>query len=114
MNYQEAQSRREKYLALIGQKYSDPLMKQTDLVTDLVVTPQDHPFYPQFLDFYKSTGSYHLASQMSFDQHGNDILYVVKCILEEPLDYFGDLKIHVIMDLNYVLKYVPSANLPGH
>src|SRR5436190_15683389 len=81
MTYQEAISVRDENQYLKGKQYEDHRLLHNDTILELVVTPQDHPFYPEFLQHYLDTGSYEKASGLIFQRHGDDIIYAVKCVL---------------------------------
>lgn len=106
MTYQEAQDLLNDHLFLVGSNYNDTKRNQIDFVKELVVTPQDHPFFPEFLHHYRDSGSYPEASRRSYETHSNDILYTVKCVLEEIYDMQDGREMHVLMDLKYVLPFV--------
>ena len=109
MTYDEAASLLQENKYLSGQKYHDSRKKQVDVIKELVVTPQDHPFFPEFINFYLQTGSYQEASVKAREIHKDDILYTVKCILEDIYDIKDNREMHVITDLKYVMHFIPVS-----
>jgi hypothetical protein len=105
MTHQEADELRHRYLHLEGTSYTDTRKNQVDTITELVITPQDHPFFPEFQKFYLETGSYQKAAELSFAKHQEEIVYAVKCVLEEVYDMQKDIEMHVLTDVNYVLRF---------
>jgi hypothetical protein len=109
MTYNDASRVLAAHQKLQGQRYHDTRKNQVDIIRELVITPQDHPFYPEFIRFYEQTGSYQEASRKAFDVHAEDILYAVKCVLEEIYDVRENREMHVLMDLKYVMKFIPEG-----
>ncbi len=107
MTHQEAEELQQKYLYLKGQSFTDPKKRQTDTITDLIIAPQDHPFFPEFLTFYIGSGSYIVAAEKSFQKHQDEIIYSVKCVLDEVYDLRNDVEMHVLSDLDHVIKHLP-------
>jgi hypothetical protein len=104
MTYQEALSVRNENQHLKGQHYEDHRLLHNDTILELVVTPQDHPFYPEFLQHYLETASYEKASGLVFQKHGDNIIYAVKCVLNEIYDIRNRTQMHILLDLPRVLK----------
>ena len=109
MTFDEASQLLAAHENLRGQRYHDNRRNQIDIIKELVVTPQDHPFYPEFINLYLQTGSYMEASVKAREIHQDDILYTVKCVLEEVYDVKNNREMHVLMDLKYVMRFIPVS-----
>ena len=104
MNYEEALELAKKFSYLAGTPFHHPRLLLDDQVDDLIVTPQDHPFFPEFLEFYRQSGSYAEASAKSHAIHGNEIFYAVKCVMGAAYGVENGHTMHVLLDLQMVLQ----------
>jgi hypothetical protein len=109
MTFSEADTLIKQHSDLVGKDYYDGKKKQAEKILSMVVTPQDHPFFPEFLDFYRKTGSYDEASKLSYQKHADEILYRAKCVMDELYDLEDNLPMHVMVNLQHVLQIFERA-----
>jgi hypothetical protein len=106
MTYLQALDHKTKYQQIIGREYFDARKKQTEHILDIVVTPQDHPFFPEFISYYVESGSYQEASEKINEIHHDEIIYAVKCVLDEQFEMRGERPLHVLVNLHTALGQI--------